>query len=107
MLQQLLGSAALVLGGGLDAPRYPLYKQCDPLWGAQPMGTAGPGERATVCREGCAMTAVAMALAGQGYGIPPGDAATSLGPATAGTRIPTTPTSTPASGSVSRTTQGC
>ena len=28
------------------------------------MGVDGPGERATVCKEGCAMSCVSMALAG-------------------------------------------
>ena len=30
------------------------------------MGVKGPGERATICQEGCAMTSVSMALAGLG-----------------------------------------
>ena len=44
--------------------RYPLFKQCDAQWANDEMGISGNGERATVCREGCAMSCVAMALAG-------------------------------------------
>ena len=48
---------------------YPLYKQCDPRWGADRMGVNGTGERATVCKEGCAMSSLAMAMAGLGATI--------------------------------------
>lgn len=34
------------------------------------MGVNGIGERATICREGCAMSCVAMALAGNGFKLP-------------------------------------
>ncbi len=45
------------------APReYPLFKQCDPRWGAHEMGVPGAGERSTICGEGCAMTSLAMVL---------------------------------------------
>jgi hypothetical protein len=43
---------------------YPQFGQCDPRWGNLPMGTPGPGERSTICGEGCAMSSVSMALAG-------------------------------------------
>lgn len=33
------------------------------------MGTPGYGERATICREGCAMSSLSMALAGFGVDI--------------------------------------
>ncbi len=33
------------------------------------MGTRGPGERSTICGEGCAMTSVSMALAGLGVDL--------------------------------------
>eukprot|EP00729_Bicosta_minor_P018252 gene18252-396_t len=46
------------------AIKYPLFKQCDAQWANDEMGISGNGERATVCREGCAMSCVAMALAG-------------------------------------------
>lgn len=49
------------------APRMP--PQCDPRWGTNPMGTPGPGERSTICGEGCAMSSVSMALAGLGVTI--------------------------------------
>ena len=45
---------------------FPLYKQCDPRWGHNQMGTKGPGEQNTICNEGCAMSSTAMALAGLG-----------------------------------------
>jgi hypothetical protein len=56
---------------------YPLFKQCDPLWGNVTMGTDGPGERASICREGCAMSCLSMALAAVGVSID-GQAATPL-----------------------------
>ena len=48
---------------------YPNYQQCDPRWGNNEMGTPGPGERSTICGEGCAMTSVAMSLSGLGFKI--------------------------------------
>jgi len=36
------------------------------------MGINGTGERATICREGCAMTALAMALDGLGVTLEDG-----------------------------------
>lgn len=52
------------------SPEFPLYKQCDERWGSQEMGVDGPGERNTICHEGCAMSSVAMALAGYGLALP-------------------------------------
>lgn len=43
---------------------FPHFRQCDPRWGNDMMGVKGPGERNTICNEGCAMTSTAMALAG-------------------------------------------
>jgi hypothetical protein len=51
---------------GLSQFPFPSYKQCDPRWGNDTMGTVGNGERSTICGEGCAMTSVSMALAGLG-----------------------------------------
>jgi len=48
---------------------YPLYTQCNASWGGDPMGTNGPGERSTICGEGCAMSSLSMALAGLGITI--------------------------------------
>lgn len=48
---------------------FPLFRQCDPKWGQEMMGVKGPGERATICREGCAMSCVAMGLNGLGVYI--------------------------------------
>eukprot|EP01113_Clastostelium_recurvatum_P047315 TRINITY_DN8418_c0_g1_i1.p1 TRINITY_DN8418_c0_g1~~TRINITY_DN8418_c0_g1_i1.p1 ORF type:complete len:224 (-),score=50.04 TRINITY_DN8418_c0_g1_i1:76-747(-) len=45
---------------------YPLFLQCDPIWGLDFMGgNSTPFD--TVCHQGCAMSAVAMALSGKGY----------------------------------------
>jgi len=45
---------------------YPLFTQCDPLWGANFMGgDSYPVD--TVCQQGCAMSSVSMALNGKGY----------------------------------------
>ncbi|KAA0156399.1 hypothetical protein FNF29_01191 [Cafeteria roenbergensis] len=60
-------AASVAVAGGL--PKFPLYKQCDPRWGGNQMGTRGPGERSTICGEGCAMTSVSMALAGLGVDL--------------------------------------
>jgi hypothetical protein len=51
---------------------YPLFEQCDPRWGNDPMGVNGPGERSTICGEGCAMSSLAMVLAGLGIPVPVG-----------------------------------
>jgi len=42
---------------------FPMYKQCDPKWGPDKMGIPG-GVDSTICRGGCAMSSLAMALAG-------------------------------------------
>lgn len=47
----------------------PASLRCDPRWGGNQMGTRGPGERSTICGEGCAMTSVSMALAGLGVDL--------------------------------------
>ena len=67
----LSAAAAASLRGGLGTPvtGVPLYKQCDPRWGADEMGVDGDGERSTICGEGCAMSCVAMGLAGIGAHI--------------------------------------
>lgn len=56
----------LVVAGGATtaSPSYPLFSQCDAKWADDEMGVPGTGERATICKEGCAMSCVAMALAG-------------------------------------------
>ena len=50
-------------------PKPPLFLQCDPKWGSDQMGVKGPGEQATICKEGCAMTSLTMALNGMGLYI--------------------------------------
>ena len=67
----LLPLSLLVMSASAAPPAFPLFKQCDPVWASDEMGTPGPGERATVCKEGCAMSCVAMAMAGYGLAIPP------------------------------------
>jgi len=44
--------------------KYPLYTQCNPSWGKDPMGGG-----ATICAEGCAMSCVSMGLAGKNITI--------------------------------------
>ncbi len=46
---------------------YPLMKQCDPRWANVELGTSGT----TICRIGCLITAVAMALDGCGWSYDP------------------------------------
>ena len=48
---------------------FPFFRQCDPAWGANKMGVDGPGERSTICGEGCAMSSLSMALNGFGVKI--------------------------------------
>ncbi len=63
-------AAAAVCGYAWAAPwAPPHYRQCDPRWGSNEMGVQGPGERSTICGEGCAMTSVTMALAGWGITV--------------------------------------
>ena len=57
------------IGSGTNWP-FPHYYQCDSRWGNDEMGTNGNGERATICKEGCAMTCVSMSLAGVNLSIP-------------------------------------
>ena len=47
---------------------YPLYKQCDSRWGSEQLGTSAN----TICKAGCLMSSVSMALAGIGKGYNPG-----------------------------------
>lgn len=60
-----------VLGGAtkLVPRKYPLYKQCDPYWGDNFMNGTRP-DHDTICATGCAMSSVAMALAGHGLRMP-------------------------------------
>lgn len=46
---------------------YPLYKQCDPKWGNQQIGTSSK----TICQVGCLISSVSMALTGQGHSYNP------------------------------------
>jgi hypothetical protein len=57
---------------------YPLFKQCADAWGSDEMGVAGAGERSTVCGEGCAMSSLAMVLAGARVRLPGGAGPTAL-----------------------------
>jgi hypothetical protein len=46
---------------------YPLYKQCDSRWGSHELGTSSN----TICKAGCLMSSVSMALAGCGKSYNP------------------------------------
>ena len=46
---------------------YPLYKQCDSRWGNEQLGTSSN----TICKAGCLMSSIAMALSGTGHGYTP------------------------------------
>ena len=75
MLKILIMYFAALLGfTGVDsfwemdpARSYPLYKQCDPKWGNDQLGTSSN----TICRAGCLMSSVAMALSGCGISYNP------------------------------------
>ena len=59
-----------LVAAGATPPAFPHYMQCDSRWGGDQMGVDGPGERDTVCHQGCAMSCVAMALAGYNLTLP-------------------------------------
>lgn len=46
---------------------YPLYKQCDPAWANDQLGTSSN----TICKAGCLMSSAAMALSGTGQNYNP------------------------------------
>ena len=53
------------------------YNQCDPRWANDTMGVeGGPGERASICEEGCAMTCLAMSMTRRGFTLENGDVIT-------------------------------
>jgi hypothetical protein len=58
----------VVLLAVLAASRsYPLYKQCDAKWGSEQLGTSSN----TICKAGCLMSSVSMALSGIGKNYNP------------------------------------
>ena len=50
-----------------NARYYPLYKQCDPTWKNDHIGTSST----TICTSGSLISSVAMALAGTGTSFNP------------------------------------
>jgi hypothetical protein len=59
----------LVLAVALASARnYPMYKQCDSKWGNEHLGTSAN----TICKAGCLMSSIAMALSGIGKNYNPG-----------------------------------
>ena len=46
---------------------YPTYKQCDSRWGSHQLGTSSN----TICKAGCLMSSVSMALSGCGKNYNP------------------------------------
>jgi hypothetical protein len=60
----------LIPSRSFDIPSPPIYTQCNASWANDPMGVDGPGERSTICGEGCAMSSVSMALAALGIKAP-------------------------------------
>lgn len=61
----LLLAALLILS---TCRTYPMYKQCDSRWGGDQLGTSSN----TICKAGCLMSSVAMALSGIGKSYNPG-----------------------------------
>lgn len=61
----LLLAAILILS---SCRSYPTYKQCDSRWGSEQLGTSSN----TICKAGCLMSSVSMALAGIGKSYNPG-----------------------------------
>lgn len=58
----------VVLLACASAYNYPLYKQCDPQWGSDTLGTS-PTQ--TICSAGCLLSSAAMALKGFGQDFNP------------------------------------
>ena len=52
----------------IQSRNYPLYKQCDPQWKDQRLGTSPTN---TICSAGCLMSSAAMALKGTGHDFNP------------------------------------
>lgn len=46
---------------------YPLYKQCDPKWANEQLGTSS----VTICKAGCLMSSASMGLSGVGHAYNP------------------------------------
>ena len=65
----LVAVAALAMAEKLIPRKFPLYKQCDPTWGDDFMNGTRP-DHDTICATGCAMSSVAMALAGHDLRVP-------------------------------------
>jgi ABC-type bacteriocin/lantibiotic exporter with double-glycine peptidase domain len=56
-----------VLVAFVAARTYPMYKQCDPQWAHDQLGTSSD----TICSAGCLMSSASMALAGTGHSYNP------------------------------------
>src|SRR3990167_5611942 len=54
----------LTVIGSAFARSYPLFKQCDSKWGSDSLGSSS-----TICKVGCLMSSVSMALAGCGKSV--------------------------------------
>jgi hypothetical protein len=52
---------------GIFTRTYPMYKQCDPAWKNEQLGTSSN----TICSAGCLMSSASMALAGTGHSFNP------------------------------------
>lgn len=59
MIKIILIATAISLAVGYD---FPMYKQCDPKWAHEQLGTSSN----TICSAGCLMSSAAMALYGIG-----------------------------------------
>ncbi len=46
---------------------YPMFKQCDPKWAGEQLGTSTN----TICSAGCLMSSAAMSLSGTGHNFTP------------------------------------
>ena len=66
ILLKCVVAAPVLPSRSIMIPSPPIYTQCNSSWANDPMGVDGPGERSTICGEGCAMSSVAMALAALG-----------------------------------------
>ena len=63
-----LGASVSAASNRTYVASYPSWRQCDSRWKGDQLGTCSE----TICKAGCAITSVAMFIAGRGYGGDPG-----------------------------------
>ena len=65
-MNKILLAITLILAIAVSR-NYPMYKQCDPQWAHEQLGTSSN----TICSAGCLMSSASMALKGTGHDFNP------------------------------------